>query len=158
MGLVTTAIATLKDEIDNDPTNQGYKTSGTWKKSGLIEVLINAKIIDSDKTSKKVVMRDVISYLMKNGKWKGIKDSTSEAGMMTSDILNNPNFSTIDLSDTSVQAQLDVLVDEGTLTGTNKSELVALSTISVSHPSRAEEIIGIGSRITFNDIEKAKGA
>lgn len=156
--LIDAGLTTLRNEVDNDSTGQGYKTGSTWKASGIIEDIINKKITGPDTITKNVSIEEAIVYLIDEVKYDGLKNMASRTAGLIVDELKASKFSDVNLANTACGFILDNLVSENVITATNKTNLIAKSTISVVHKSRAEEILNNRAYITFNDIERAKVA
>ncbi len=129
--------ARLKAEITSDPLARGY--------SGMTDAQVAASLNTVDReVDQPVNLRDLIVYLLKNGKWLGIKSEAAsnalgvqkecEAFMV---IMDNPNFDDLDLTDAGVQAMLGSIKTVGLLDAADQAAILAMGKKAVS---RAEEL------------------
>jgi hypothetical protein len=144
--------AALKTEISTDPLGRNY--------AGMTDAQVAASLNTADRTIKRPVpLRDLIVYLLKKGKWSGIEDEASsntlgvkaecKAFMV---IMNNPNFSDLDLTDATVQTMLLAIKTAGLLDSVDQTAILAMADQSVSR--RVE--LGFANEIRMSDVTKAR--
>lgn len=127
----------LEDEIANDPLGRGYIGMTDEQVADDMNSIYRQININ-------IPLRELIVYLLRNNKWGPIKDAAEddlhdvhrqcEAFMV---VMNNVNFTDLDISDPVMQAMLLAIKNAGLLNNEDQSAILAMGKKDVS---RAQEL------------------
>ncbi len=144
-------MSTLSDEIANDPLVRGYASMTD------LQIVASINAVDRN-VDKPVALRELIVHLLKKQKWVAIEaESKSDSlgvqaetvAFMT--IMNNVNFTELDLSDSITQTMLISIRDADLL---DAADQIAILAMGKEMKSRAQEL-GL-SRIREGTVNRAR--
>lgn len=134
----TTFLTVIKNEIDTDPTALGY----SGKTAGEILTLLNTKVSQDPQvfTASPISPQEVALILIRQNKWKAVKDATATNVMAFSlvELAALPGLD-VDWTGTELVALLTNLVTNGIITTTETNLIRDASRVEVL-TSRREDL------------------
>lgn len=124
--------ATLRAELATDPLGRGYAAMTAAQAAASLNAV-------DRQVANKVNLRDLIVYLLKAGKWIGIEDEATTGALNARAecrafmvIMNNVNFTDLDLSDPIVRGMLGNIKTAGLLDAADQAAILAMGSETMS--------------------------
>jgi hypothetical protein len=153
-------IPTLTNELNTDPLVLGYAPWITQGNTGELANLLNAQI---KTVTKPIPVNEVLKFTANTGILlrldsakgnTGKSDKARASALAVFEFIRSPHTKPLDVGDTSISGIITELVTQGVITVAEKDAFIALS----QQPgSRAEELFGIGTSVSYIDVAQALG-